>query len=407
MESNQEELKDIFIEVLKRKIKYFDLVSLVAELDTSDKIKIKKIKIGGENYFVTDILGDGGIGKVYLAKNYEAKDVAIKIPCVKSSETYLDEPIEKQKDLEFKIKSLIHESTIMSHVEGENVVKIKATGYTSRNIPCLVMEYLNEGCLRDFLNKHIELGFAIPSKIIAYILYKVAAGCEQAYNSYLNGKKMEIVHQDLSPENIGIITNDHNKESEAIKVMDFGIALRKGTSRIGMGLSGKENYCSPEQVNVPILDRETPAVDSLTKTELLRKWIADVDLDITSDVYSMCLIAYELAVMENPFSKARQKTEKNHQIKTEEQILYNISDLREKPLFTLSEAIDGFDNNLSDIISKGMSKFCDERFISYKALKADILIKVFDGMMPKNSNFKAYVKIINFLHDEFNKRIKK
>ena len=124
----------------------------------------------------------------------------------------------------------------------------------------IVMELL-VGCdLKHFIQDRKSL--TLDQKL--ELLQQVAAGVGFAHSK-------GIVHRDLKPGNI------HVQSSNQVKIMDFGLArlASSGITRSGM-VMGTPNYMSPEQVR-----GET--------------------VDITSDVFSMGAILYELFSFKKPF----------------------------------------------------------------------------------------------------------
>src|SRR5262249_34857784 len=67
------------------------------------------------------------------------------------------------------------------------------------------------------------------------------------------GQRLEVVHRDISPQNVLLSSSGH------VKLIDFGIAKARGqTNRTKTGLlKGKLRYMSPEQARGEVIDRRT------------------------------------------------------------------------------------------------------------------------------------------------------
>jgi len=156
-----------------------------------------------DNYLYIKYLGDGGYGRVALARDVLA-DRLVAIKWLKETES------EKQK-------SIIHEIKTVANLGLPNVTSFYHHFMRQNNI-CLVMEYCENGSLRDRLSKPILPSIALPWFEIL---------CETIHNVHLKN----IVHHDLKPDNILFTINDE------IKISDFGVANK---------LAGTGSYMSPE-----------------------------------------------------------------------------------------------------------------------------------------------------------------
>ncbi len=171
-------------------------------------------------YEVLEILGQGGMGAVYKAKDHELdRWVAIKViqPELANSPTIL--------------KRFKQELILARQVTHRNVVRIFDIGETE-GMKFITMEYVDGGDLKSAI---IERG-KIPPEEAADIVRQICYALDAAHSE-------GVVHRDLKPQNIMI------DQSGRVVVMDFGIAHSKDLPGMTMtgALVGTPEYMSPEQ----------------------------------------------------------------------------------------------------------------------------------------------------------------
>ncbi len=200
-------------------------------------------KIG--RFPIIDTLGVGGMGVVYLAKDPDiGRKVAIKV---------LHSTGEKDALERFK-----NEAKTMGEISHPNIVILLEYGIED-NKPFLVMEYLPGLCLRDWIKQPHTLNE--HKKILIQL-------CDAVTFAHNKG----ILHRDLKPDNLQILTNGD------AKLLDFGIATGqdKGLTATGFFI-GTPKYLAPE------------ILEDTTHTK-------------TSDCYSLGLLAYTMFTGNNPFA---------------------------------------------------------------------------------------------------------
>ncbi|GAW97396.1 MULTISPECIES: serine/threonine-protein kinase [Colwellia] len=198
------------------------------------------------------LLGEGGMGKVYLAQdNQLQRQVAIK------ELTY------QPKDGE--VNHALQEARLLARVNHANIIQIYNVHDEGDHIS-LVMEYFNSKTLTQFL---LESYCTLVKKLD--LLQQLSAGLAAAHKS-------DVIHCDLKPNNILV------NAQGLLKITDFGIALiasneinnEQADSAEGMQY-GSLLYMSPEQI------QKKP-------------------LDYRSDIFSFGIVAYQLVVGSHPFS---------------------------------------------------------------------------------------------------------
>jgi formylglycine-generating enzyme required for sulfatase activity len=165
-------------------------------------------------FSVVRLLGSGGFGRVYLARDAELdRDVALKVPRSGSSAEQLDEAR--------KVARLRH----------PGIVSVYDVGHDETGVPFLVLEYVAGQTLED----RLHAGPLEPARLAA-IVARVARAVHHAHTAGL-------VHRDLKPTNILL-----DAQGEP-RVTDFGLALVCDPLTAPRGeVAGTYAYMAPEQV---------------------------------------------------------------------------------------------------------------------------------------------------------------
>lgn len=142
----------------------------------------------------------------------------------------------------------LDEAAILARLGHPAVATVHDFGEEGKTL-YLVMEYVAGVSL------HAMAELAPPPHIVAAILAEACRGIHAAHElTDLHGHHLDIVHRDISPDNVLLGFDGH------VKVIDFGIALIKGrqapVTELGM-LKGKPPYMSPEQIKNEPIDRRS------------------------------------------------------------------------------------------------------------------------------------------------------
>jgi serine/threonine protein kinase len=160
-----------------------------------------------EKYRIEQLLGQGGMGAVYLATHLGTeRPVALKI--IAPDFMRNDEFIERFK----------REARAAGRLRHPNVVDVTDFGFAHRgheHIAYLVMEYLDGCTLADILAEESSLSL----DWVIDILEQVCSAVDEAH-------RQGIVHRDLKPDNIWLEPN--RRGGYTIKVLDFGVAKLSG-----------------------------------------------------------------------------------------------------------------------------------------------------------------------------------
>ncbi|MBN1207002.1 MAG: protein kinase [Myxococcaceae bacterium] len=210
---------------------------------TTSQPKRQPIPFG--KYLLLDRINIGGMAEVWRGKMFGAggfeRLVAIKriLPNI-------------AEDDEF-IAMFIDEAKISVQLNHANIAQIHELGQIS-NSYFIAMEYIPGKDMRAIFDRCRKKSEPAPIPLVAYCVSKMCEGLDYAHRKKDSmGRDLNIVHRDISPQNILV-----SYEGE-VKVIDFGIAKAAGKAtktQAGI-LKGKFGYMSPEQIRGLPLDRRS------------------------------------------------------------------------------------------------------------------------------------------------------
>ena len=174
-----------------------------------------------DTYEVHSVLGQGGMGIVYLARDTTLdREVALKL---------MDAGLTRDESF---LKRFQSEAKALAKLQNPNIVSIYALRETEEGL-CIVMEYVQGNTLADQLREQGTLPIDRTIRIFRQIL-----------NAFDHAHSAGIIHRDIKPGNILLTPED------IVKVTDFGLAKIQATNQatMTMGTGGTLYYMSPEQV---------------------------------------------------------------------------------------------------------------------------------------------------------------
>ena len=166
------------------------------------------------NYRVTQRLGAGGMGTVYLAENLTLNQrVVVKVLRGEGAGTGHEE------------------AQMLAQLQHPNVVTVYAHDPA---LDCIIMEFLDGASLATLLEKGID---RVNSIRIALAVAEALAAVH----------KRGLVHRDFKPENVMLALNQGGggRFVDWLKLIDFGTALKVG--KVPAVLLGTPEFCGPEQ----------------------------------------------------------------------------------------------------------------------------------------------------------------
>ncbi len=200
-------------------------------------------KLGG--YEIVSHVKSGGMASLYLARRRGAagfsRPVAVKVV----------HP-ELARDPKF-IRMFLDEARLAVLIQHPNVVRVEEL-IEAEGTYLMVMEYVHGTSLFEVLRRLAKQGRRLSPELAVWIGVQVADGLHAAHELRgPDGSLLEVVHRDISPQNILLSFGGH------VKVIDFGIAKsrqRMDLTSTGV-IRGKLGYMSPEQANASKVDRRT------------------------------------------------------------------------------------------------------------------------------------------------------
>jgi serine/threonine protein kinase len=186
-------------------------------------------------YLLLEKLATGGMAQLYRGKIVGVQGFE-KIIAIKQILPHLT----TEKEL---VDAFIDEAKLAALLNHQNVVQIYDFGKLEDSY-FIAMEYLFGKDLRATLAKSRGKEIALGIQNALYVASRICAGLDYAHKlKDFQGKALNIIHRDISPQNIFV-----TYEGE-VKILDFGIAKAASQSTItqlGM-IKGKVAYMSPEQ----------------------------------------------------------------------------------------------------------------------------------------------------------------
>lgn len=279
-------------------------------------------------YRILSVLGEGGMGVVYLGEHAMiGRKAAVKV---------LARDVAGDPDA---VSRFFTEARSVNQIRHPNIVEVTDLGQVEER-PYIVMEYLEGETLGDRLSRDGRL----PPRVAIHIARQVASALGAAH-------QFGMVHRDLKPANIFL--RQHDDYPDFVKVLDFGITkLMAPSPEVGHhtqvgAIMGTPSYMSPEQC------------------------LGETTLDHRSDIYSLGVVLYLMLVGRLPFPEDS----------LGRLILAHVNQTP-KPPATVNPAVPG---DLSSIVVRAMAKRPADRYATMRDLRAalEATIGLDPGVTPE------------------------
>lgn len=258
-------------------------------------------------------------------------------------------------DPEF-VRMFIDEAVIAAQLDHPNIVHIFDLGEID-GFYFIAMEYIAGRSLR-VVQRELHKSKRVPPPW--FVLRSVSSACEALHHAHnqrdANGKPLNLVHRDVSPENIMVSFTGETK------VLDFGIAkVSSAPSKTRVGVvKGKYAYMAPEQIET--------VVDGSP-------------LDARIDIYSLGVVMYELLTGRRPFRGANDLA-----------LLRQILSVDPEPPSSFCNWIP---EPLSDLILKAMARAPSKRFATAAQLQQAIEeFLASQGFHPTHLHVGAFMRSV-------------
>jgi serine/threonine-protein kinase len=299
-------------------------------------------------YRLLSLVASGGMAQIWAAKPEGggfSRTVALKVV----------RP-EYAADLEYR-RMLVDEAAAASAVHHPNVCEIYELGQHG-DVLFIAMEWVPGDSIAGLIRQrtqYVPFSYALAARVIA----DACAGLHAAHQAPgADGQPLNIVHRDISPQNILLSSQGH------VKVTDFGIAKARDQlhSRTRTGeIKGKFAYISPEQI--------------LGQT-----------VDHRSDVYAMGCVLFVATLGLRPFGRG------THAV---------MSKIVKGDFKSPRELVPSYPEGLERIVVKGLARNPEERFQSAEEMRLGL-----EDWLAKSSKIVTHTDISKAVNERLSPAVK-
>lgn len=266
-------------------------------------------------------LATGGMGQVFLARQKGPVGFQ-KLLVVKRLLPHLSE------DQDF-IRMFLDEARIAGNLNHPNIAQIYDLGDVD-GVLYIAMEYVQGEPVSQVNARANQVKGGLPLGLKCRIVADAAAALDHAHQARSpSGRRLGIIHRDVSPQNVLVGFNGN------VKLIDFGVAKASGklSQTIVGTIKGKHAYMSPEQAR-------------------------GEELDARSDVYGLGTVFYELLTSQRLFKR--------------ESDLATLKAVVGARVSLPSEAVPGLPKSLDAVVMKALARKREERYQSAGELQLAI-----------------------------------
>lgn len=231
-------------------------------------------------YAIFNAIARGGFASVHLARSFGAGNFARTVAIKRLHRQFAQDP---------EVGAMfLDEANIVARIRHPNVLPTLDL-IAAEDELMIVMEYVEGVTLRYLLRHARKRNRKVPLGVVLRCIVSALRGLHAAHEARdEQGERLNIIHRDVSPDNILIGTDG------LVRILDFGVAKALGQyHETGAGeVRGKLAYMTPEQVN-------------------------DEELSHRSDVFSAAIVLWEAMTAERLFA-AKSVTATAHRVLTRE-----------------------------------------------------------------------------------------
>ena len=213
-------------------------------------------------YQIIDRLGVGGMGEIFKVRHIHLNELRV-IKIMRPNVAQDDQGLQR----------FLQEARTSTMIKHKNLAMLYDFAQLEDGSYYMVWEFIDGVNIQ----KWIAQNGPMPARLTVEIAIQALHGLDHLHS-------MDLIHRDISPENI--MLSQDTKGKLVVKVIDFGIAKQLAEGEGGQGLTqtgmflGKLKYASPEQAGF------------LKENE---------HLDPRSDLYSFGIVMYEMLAGRAPF----------------------------------------------------------------------------------------------------------
>lgn len=256
-------------------------------------------------------LGKGGMGEVWAAAQNVSHFGFQKLIALKVLRT--------QELTSNAAKMFFDEAKAASSLQHPAIVPTVDLGRDG-DVLFIAMDMVRGPSLTALLQRLVINKSTMSPSVVTYIGGQIASALDYAHErATFEGKKIELIHRDVSPHNVLLDLNG------SVRLTDFGVArtaIQEHESHVGT-VRGKPSYMAPEQV-------------------------LGVAIDARSDIFSLGIVLYECSCLKRLFGRS-------NPVKSMDAVLKH----NPKPLV---ELVPGFPPDLWQVISRALQKDPRDRF---------------------------------------------
>src|SRR5215813_6061663 len=272
------------------------------------------------HYRIVSQLGEGGMGKVYLAEDTKLhRRVSLKFLSTNFTQDH------------GRLRRFEQEARAASALNHPNILTIHEIGEADGH-RFMATEFIEGQTLRERLQSGLEIDDALD------IAIQVASALVAAH-------RVHIVHRDIKPENIMI-----RKDDGLVKVLDFGLAKM---------MQRAQNVPVDSQIDTALVAKTGAGVVMGTVAYMSPEQARGDTVDERTDIWSLGVMIFEMVAGCNPFAAA-----------TSNEIISVI--LSKEPPPPLTRFTRLVPERLEEIIEKALAKNRDERYQTSKDLLIDL-----------------------------------